>query len=442
MVKIVGFENCHVHSFYSLLDGVGDLYNEYAPHLKKINQQYLVITDHGSMASVPVLINACEKYNLFPIFGIEIYYHPNQPCVSQGETMQQYLKEMSPEERKAMQKSYHMTLWAKNEEGYKNLVRLSSWGYLHGFYYRPRVNWEQLYQRKEGIVVGSGCFACPVGQAFDKHGPDAALEEIKKYHALFGDNYYLEIMLLDFHKQKPYNQFLVEAHKNLNIPLVITQDCHYCKKEDAKLQNLMLAVGSKHTIHELNEMAEQGKDIFEIQDKNLWMKSEEELNEKWESDPYIDKDLFEQSKQNSVDIARKCAGIQLDRSVKLPKFPDEDERLKELVMKGIKRRGMPDTKEYWKRVREEYQLVKEKEFSSYFIIQKMMVDAARRKCIELYGGTGSEAVGAGRGSGAGFLINYLLEITDVDPVKHDLLSLRFLSPARGGRQMQLRFDSK
>ena len=443
MSDIVGFEHLHRHSHYSLLDGYGTV-EEYAIYSKEINQQYLCITDHGMMSAVPNQIACCDKHGLQPIFGVEIYYQPKQPCVQKGETMQQYLKDMPPDDRKKMQKSYHMTLWAKNETGYKNLVRLTSFGWLHGFYYKPRINWDQLVQHKDGLMVGSGCFNSPVGQAFKNFGPEMALETIKKYHTLFGENYYLEIMLLDFIKQKPYNQFIVQAHGKLGIPLVLTQDCHYCKKEDSKMQRLMLMTGSKRTVADMEQAVAEGKaeEYFELQDTNLWMKSEEEINEKWASDPYLDKDLFNAAKANTVHICEQCKGVKLDRSVKLPKIPNDDEVLKKLIQEGAIKRGIPKTREYLSRMQEEYTLVKEKEFSSYFIIQKMMVDAARQKCVELYGGTGSTARGPGRGSGAGFMINYLLGITDVDPVKYDLLSSRFLSPARGGKQMKIRFDGK
>jgi DNA polymerase-3 subunit alpha len=440
--EMVGFEHLHLHSTEgSLLDGYG-LIDEYASCAKHINQQYLALTDHGMMSGIPRQIYCCEKHNLNPIFGCEIYYNPKQPSLKNDEEMKVYLKDFSPEEKLLMRKSYHMTLWAKNSIGYRNLVRLSSFGWLHGFYYKPRINLEQLTLHKEGIVVGSGCFNSPVGQVFSKEGEEAALSEIEKYHSLFGKDYYLEIMLLDFSKQKPYNQFLIKSSERLGIPLVISQDCHYCMKEDAKMQRTMLAVGSKHTIQELNEAESLGKtDYFELQDTNLWMKSEEELNQKWEEDHYVDYDLFKEAKRNSVRICEQCKGVKLDRSVKLPRFPDEDDRLKDLVMDGVRKRGMPES--YWTRLREEFALVKEKEFSAYFIIQQMMTDAARKHCAEMVGsGTGSEAVGPGRGSAAGFLMCYLLGITDVDPVKHDLLSSRFLSPARGGKQMQIRFSEK
>lgn len=436
--EVCGFEHIHRHSHYSLLDGYGKV-EEYAAYSKSINQQYLVITDHGMMAAVPNQLAACEKHGLEPVFGCEIYYNPDQPCLGVGEGMKQYLDGMSQEQKLAMRKSYHMTFIAKNEVGYKNLVRLTSWGWLHGFYYKPRVSWDQLLQHKEGIIVGSGCYNSPVGQAFDKHGEEAALKEIEKYRALFGENYYLEIMLLDYAKQKPYDAFLVKAHALLGIPLLLTQDCHYCKKEDSLMQRLVLMTGSKRTVADMDKAIAEGQteEYFELQDSNLWMKSEEELNDKWEQEyqHIIDYELFKQAKRNSVKVCELARGVKLDRSVKLPRFPDEDERLLDMIKQGIAKRHIPKTQEYLDRVKEEYQLVKEKEFSAYFIIQKMMTDAARE-----HGGSG--AVGPGRGSGAGFLINYLLGITDVDPVKHDLLSSRFLSPARGGKQMKFRFEGQ
>lgn len=437
----VGFENCHTHSDFSLLDGYG-MVEEYAIRLPKINQRFMVITDHGMMAAIPRQIKACEENGLFPIFGCELYLNPLQPEIKSGEKSADFASDLVDEKKEIFRKSYHLIAIAYTQQGYKNLVRLSSWGWLHGFYRRPRINYEQLMKYKEGIIFSSACYNSEIGQAFEKFGEDAAMDMVKKYKEMFGEHFFLEIMLLDFNKQKNYNVFLIKAADKFHIPIVLTNDCHYCDPDDSAQQRLMLMIQTNKTIVEVQEMAQQNADLFELQDSNLWLKSEYEINQKWELayKDTIDYDIFKQAKINSVNICEKAKGIELDRSIKLPVLPNADERLIDAIKEGVKNRRCEFTDAVKNRIKEEYELISQKEFSSYFLLQKMMTDEARRVCPKLLGwGDGSEAVGPGRGSGAGSLILYLLGITDVDPIKHDLLFSRFLSPARGGKQMKLKF---
>jgi DNA polymerase-3 subunit alpha len=251
--------------------------------------------------------------------------------------------------------------------------------------------------------------------------------------------------MLDFKLQKPYDSFLLRAHDKYGLPLILSQDCHYCKKEHSHNQRLMLMMQTNRTIKEIEELkaSGEGEDLFELQDENLWMKSEDELNEKWESDyqDTIDYELYKQAKRNTVEVCQIASGVKIDRSIKLPQVPDAEEKLMEEVKKGFIYRKVPKTPEYSKRIQEEYSLICDKGFASYFLIQKEMTDEARRVCPQLLGwGDGAEAVGPGRGSQCGSLIAYCLSLHDIDPIRHDLLFSRFLSPARGGKQMKLRFS--
>jgi DNA polymerase III subunit alpha len=440
---ITGFEHLHLHTMFSVLDGYGKV-EEYAERLPKVNQKFFCISDHGAMGAVPRQIQSCEEKSLSPLFACEIYLNPKQPEVKYGESMSDYTKDMDPDERKKLAKSYHLLLIAHNEVGYSNLVQLSSWGWTRGFYYKPRINHEILMKHKEGLTVCSGCYNCEIGQAFEHDGEDAAMQMIEKYMAMFGEHFYLEIMLLDFKKQKPYDAFLIKAHEKYGIPLVITNDTHYCQKEDSEMQRYMLMIQTGKTVQDIQRIVAENQmaDLFELQDQNLWLKSEEEINEKWEQDysDIIDYEIFKQAKQNTVAIAEHASGVELDRSIKLPRIEDDEEKLRTESIKGFNRRNLPKTKKYQNRFNEEYNLICEKGFASYFLIQKAMVDEARRITPSLLGyGDGSEAVGPGRGSAAGSLICYCLGITDVNPITHDLLFSRFLSPSRGGKSMRLRF---
>lgn len=442
--EITGYENLHLHTDNSLLDGYG-MVEEYAARAKRINQQFISVSDHGMMAAIPRQITACEEHGLSPIFSCELYVNPIQPELEPGHTAE-FTKNFSPEERKAFSKSCHLLAIAYNQTGYSNLVKLSSWGWLKGFYRRPRVNHEQLMKYKDGIIFTSCCYNSEIGQAFDTGGEDAANQMIEKYMAMFGENFYLELMVLDFTKQKPYDAFLVKAHDKYKIPLIMSNDVHYCEADDSKMQRLMLMIQTKTTIQEIQKKIEEDQmtDLFELQDQNLWMKSESEINEKWLKDykDIIDYDLFKQAKANTVVICNKAKGVELDRSLKLPVLENADEKLRAEMIQGFNFRQLPKTKQYMNRLKEEYELICQKGFSSYFLLQKMMTDEARRVAPEFIRfGDGSEAVGPGRGSGVASLICYCLRITDVNPIRHDLLFSRFMSPARGGKQMKLRFSA-
>jgi DNA polymerase-3 subunit alpha len=445
--EITGFEHIHCHvTEGSLLDGFAFV-SEYAERLPKINQRFLTITDHGMMSAVPKQIAECEKRNINPIFGCELYIQPLQPYVEYGQSTSDVVKDWTPELKKKLRKSNHLLAIVKNQTGYQNLVQLTSWAWLHGFYSRPRINYEQLNKHKEGIIFTSGCVNGEIGWAWTQQGKEAAEEVLKIYTKMFPEDFYLELQMLDFKPQRGYDRFLIQMAQKYNLPLVLSQDCHYCNKEDSHYQRLMLMVEKKSTLAEINQAIAEGKEdeLFELQDTNLWLKSEEELNRKWEEDYFdiIDYEVFKEAKRNAVKICEMAKGVQLDRSIKLPEIPHENEQLRQFIEEGFKKRGLPETLEYRGRLEEEYQLVVEKKFASYFLIEKEMVDAARDNLRRILGwGEPWMAVGPGRGSGPGFLINYCLGITNIDPVKHELLSSRFLSRARGGRQMKLRLDGK
>jgi DNA polymerase-3 subunit alpha len=432
------------------LDGIGTV-EEYSIRATQINQNFLTVSDHGMLGAIPRQIRACEKIcdkfgkdKLSPIFACELYVNRLQPQTSGLEEMQRFNKDLAPAESLELKVSPHLLAIAHNEIGYKNLVGLTSWGWTKGFYRKPRVNYEQLMKHKEGIFFTSCCYNSEIGRAFEASGADFAMEVIDRYVAMFGrDNYFLEVMLLDFEKQKPYNEFIVRAHQEKGLKIILTNDCHYCRQEDSRLQRLTLMVQTNRTVKEIERAIQEDsmRDFFELQDENLWMKSEEELNEKWLSDysDIIPYEVFCEAKKNTVEICRKAKGVELDRSLKLPIFPDCDERLKDQVIDGFKKRNLPKTREYLDRIKEELGLITRKGFSTYFLIQKMMTDEARRWCRENIGGDGTQAVGPGRGSACGSLICYCLGITDVDPVYEGLLFSRFMSEARGGRSINFDF---
>ncbi len=469
----MGFEHLHRHSDFSLLDGFATV-AEYAERMKEINQKYLCITDHGVMGAIPQQIAECDANNLYPLFGCELYVNSMQiEAANRGEsadfrkslgkssaveeavepadieiddladveTTDSKKRQATPEQKK-FDKSCHLLAIAYNATGYTNLVRLTSWAWIHGYYRRPRVNHEVLMKYKEGIIFTSSCGNSEIANALFNEGEDAAFQMLEKYISMFSPHFYLELMMLDWKMQPIYDAFLIKAHDKYHIPLILTQDCHYCRKEHSHNQRLMLMQQKKTTIQQIQAMIESGDDdLFELQDTNLWLKSEDELNVKWESDysHIIDYELFKQAKANTVKICELAKGVEIDRSIKLPKIPDAELVLWDEIKRGFVARGCPRNDTYAKRIREEYDLICEKGFASYFLIQKQMTDEARAVGPVILGfGDGSEAVGPGRGSVCGSLVAYVLRLHDVEPIIHDLRFSRFLSPARGGKQMKIR----
>jgi DNA polymerase III subunit alpha len=457
-IPVTGFEHLHLHTDFSLLDGFG-MVEEYAQNWKN-KGRFLCVSDHGMMGAVPRQISACEKVcdelkdknALSPIFACELYINRfHTEATPDAASRDKFVNSLNEEEKKGFRvRGAHLLAIAYSPEGYTNLIRLTTWAYLNGFYGKPRVNYEQLLKHKEGLIFTSCCYNSEIGKAFEYGGEsweekrDAAAEVVERYMAMFGDKFYLEIMMLDFKKQKPYDRFILWAADKYGLPIILSQDTHYCLPEDSKFQQLMLMQQTGRTVLDIQKaMDEEGiKDLFELQDKQLWQKSEEELNTFYLAN-YSDAipiDIYQQAKRNTVNICEMCKGVKLDRRNKLPKLPDADARLQEYINRGFRERHISG-QEYKRRAAIEFELICRKGFSSYFIIQKKMVDEARRYYREdLKLGTGYEAVGPGRGSAVGALTCYLLGITDVDPVEEDLLFDRFLSDSRGGRQIKLRFS--
>lgn len=433
MEKNVGFEHLHLHTDFSLLDGYGQV-EEYANQAPKINQQFLCVTDHGMMGVIPRQIRACDAVGIKPIFGVELYLNDKHLPPSE-------MTQLSPEERKIVGKNNHLLAIAYTNEGYSNLVQLTSQAWLQ-FYKKPRVKYSQIDKHKKGIIFTSSCYIGEIGQTFDVQGPDAAEDVLKRYIEWFSPNFYLEMMLLDFKKQLPYNAWLVKMHDKYHVPMIVTGDCHYCRKQDSQQQRRMLMIRGKKTEKDF-ENIEDGQEYFELQDSNLWMKSEEELDDKWFSDyrHIIPDDVYTQAKRNTVEIARKASGVVIDRSLKLPQIPDADEKLRAVVIQGYANRGLGMQNKYINRLSEELNLICKKGFSAYFLIQQEIIKEAKRVCPQILGwGKGDEAIGPGRGSCVGSLVCYCLNITDIDPLNHDLLFSRFLSESRGGREMKTRFS--
>ncbi len=390
------FVHLHVHSEFSLLDGANRI-KDLPARAKELGMDSIALTDHGVMFGVVDFYKECKKQGVKPIIGCEVYVAPRTRFDKEPNIDNHY---------------YHLILLAKNETGYKNLTHLVSMGFTEGFYYKPRIDYEILEKYHEGLVCLSACLAGNVNREILNNNIEKA-EEVALWHKnLFGEDYYLEIQPNGLPEQVLANQKLIEMSKKLDIPLVATNDSHYLKKEDAYNHEVLLCIqtGKKMTDEDRMRM---GTDEF-------YVKSPEEMAEYFKNVP--------EAIENTVKIAEKCNLDFEFGNTKLPnyevpvKFATHTDYFKKLAKDGLARRyGDNPSDEIKERFEYELSVIEKMGYVDYFLIVWDFINYARTQGI---------AVGPGRGSGAGSIVAYALGITDINPIKYNLLFERFLNPER------------
>lgn len=389
------FVHLHNHTSYSLLDGAAKI-DEEVKRAKELGMPALAITDHGTMYGVIEFYNACKKEGIKPIIGCEVYVARNS----------RFDKAAGREE-----KPYHLILLVKNEIGYKNLCKLVSLASIEGYYYRPRVDRELLEKYHEGLIALSACLGGELPYYLMKEDYDKALKTALWYQDTFGEgNYYLELQYHGIHEQVIVNAGLERISEETNIPLVVTNDNHYVYKEDATIQDVMVCIQTGKTLNDPNRMHFYG-DAF-------YLKSYDEMLETLPR--------HKEAIERTVEVAEKC---QFDFSFgtnhmpvfALPEGENEKDYLKGLCLEGLKERYGSPSEEALKRLDFELEVIAQMGYSAYFLIVWDFIDFARKN--EIY-------VGPGRGSAAGSIVSYALKITDIDPLKYNLLFERFLNPER------------
>ena len=392
------FVHLHNHSEYSLLDGLNKI-GEMVKRAKELNMHALAITDHGGLYGAVKFYRAAKDAGIKPIIGCEIYM----------------AKRSHLDKEAGVDKDYnHLILLAKNNEGYKNLMRLVSVSYLDGYYYKPRVDVELLKKYHEGLICLSACVNGYIADPLLKDEDAIAEQRAVQLNNIFGEgNFYFEIQKhLNVPPQEKANEKLISLSKKLGIPLVATNDNHYTRKDDAEAQEVLLCIQTQSTLHEKN------RKLSMIGSPDFYLKSTEEI-----------KDLFADIPEaitNSVKIADMCdVEIELG-NWHMPVFDVPDgksaaEYLKELTLKGLRDRYDTITEEITKRVDYELSIILKKKYETYFLIVADFVSWAKQHGI---------AVGPGRGSAAGSVVSYALGITDVDPFFFSLPFERFLNPDR------------
>lgn len=393
------FVPLHLHSEFSLLDGAIKL-KDLCKFAKENNMHAVAITDHGVMYGALDLYLEAKEAGIKPIIGCEFYVHNGD------------ITEKDPNNNPR----YHLILLAKNNEGYMNLVKLASDAACKGFYMKPRINFELLKERHEGIICCSACLGGEVLQNLLKGDYEEAKAVAKRYKDLFGDDYYIELQDHGLEEQKRTNPDLIKLAKELDIKMIITNDSHYLRKEDADWHDTLLCMQTQSMKDEENR--------FHFPNNEFYVKTVSEMRDAFK---WMDSETFDQCIKNTVDIAEQCH-VTIKWEAPLPDFkvpPNHttDSYLEELVMQGLKRKYKEEeiTPELKERVKYELGIIEKMGFSAYFLITWDFIHFAKTHDIP---------VGPGRGSAAGSVVAYALDITDLDPIRHHLLFERFLNPER------------
>ena len=412
-MKHADFVHLHVHTQYSLLDGtirLDDLFRK----AKEYQMPAVAMTDHGNLYGAIDFYKHAYQYGIKPIIGCELYVAPKSRFDKTGYGIGET--------------AHHLIVLVRNMQGYRNLMKLSTAGFLDGFYYRPRVDKEILKQYHEGLIGLSACLHGEIAAHLLRGNSADADRTAEQYRTVFGDgNYFIEIMENGLPEQKKANQGLIELSRRLGLPLVATNDCHYLKQENAEAHEVLLCIQTGKTIEDSDRMR-FGTDQF-------YFRSPDEMKRLFSYCP--------EAIENTVQIAEKCNLTLEFGKFFLPNFeinPDEtlDERLKKAareglamilpnILKGQKEdeRGTPCGKVspdiYEKRLQQELEMIRSMGFAGYFLIVADFIDYARKKNIP---------VGPGRGSAAGSLVAYATGITKIDPIRYNLLFERFLNPDR------------
>jgi DNA polymerase-3 subunit alpha len=388
------FTNLHVHTEYSILDGVGKA-KDYVKRAKAIGQTFLGITNHANIDGFLNFQSAAKKEGIKPIFGCELYVAPDASVKNDTR--------------------FHLTALIKNETGFQNLCKMLTYSNLYGFYRKPRVDFKLVLDNCEGLVFLSGCSASAFG---DESGTDFLM---KLSHQIPGD-FYLEVMPHLLPSQSRINKICVEISYNLDLPLVATNDCHYINKGDDVLHEVLLAIQTQAKWTD--------PDRFRFKADSFWLRSEQEMKDAFIEQGVLSKPQYLMAIRNTAEVAGKCSNFEIKKKeVWLPVVKgiaeeDEGEFLTKLCMDGYLRIFGKVLKngQYLERFLEEFELIKKKKFIRYFLVVEELISWCHDNGI---------LTGPGRGSVGGSLIAFLLGITTVDPIKYGLLFSRFIDENRG-----------
>lgn len=399
---MANYVNFHTHTVGSMLDGHGQV-NAYMKHAAELGMNALAITDHGNLHLWMDFYEAGKEHGVKPILGMEGYmarktrFDHDEEEHAGGATDE--LAQTGP---------YHLTLLAKNLEGYKNLIKISSRAFIEGFYGKPRFDYELLEEHADGLVVLSGCLNGPIAQAFMREDDQAAYDHAARMVDLFGEDFHIEVMDHTIEEERQVTPKLAKLAKDMDLKIVPTGDCHYVNKSDSLAHDIMLCVSTGSKIFE--------EDRFQFVPEEFYLRSYDEMLERFPAEWL----------QNSQDIADSIEDYDIETgNLYFPEFEiptDEtpEEHFERIVWEGVEERyGNEPSQEVIERTQYEIAVIKKLGFPPYFLVVGDLVRWAKDNNIR---------IGFGRGSAAGSIVSYALNITNMDPVFFDLVFERFLLP--------------
>lgn len=389
------FTHLHVHSEYSLLDGLAKI-DELLLKAIELGMDSIALTDHGVMYGIIKFYLKAKEYGIKPILGMEAYVANRSRFDKQA---------------KLGSDQFHLVLLAKNEKGYKNLIELTTKAHLEGFYYKPRIDLELLQEHAEGLIASTACMKGQIPQLILSGDEKGAREKAKAFLEIFDKDFYFELISNKEPEQKKVNQGLIKLSRKLGVPLVATNDVHYVNKDDAEAQDALLAVQTQKMIADKDRLTMLNSPTY-------YLRSQEEMAKLFKDVP----DAIE----NTRKISRVCnLEIPIGKWI-LPNYPlpageTAENHLRNLVKENIAERYPKETKEVKERIKYELDIICKKGFATYFLIVQDFVNWAKQQGIR---------VGPGRGSVAGSIVSYILRITSIEPLRHNLPFERFLNPDR------------
>jgi DNA polymerase-3 subunit alpha len=416
----MSYVGLHVHTHYSLFDGVATP-EEYIDRAVDLGMQAIAITDHGTLSGHRELYRGAKAKNVKPILGVEGYM-----CQDRFDT-----RDKSERDGQLDLVYNHIVLLAKNKIGLENLNKINEIAWTEGYYKKPRFDFEILKQYSEGIIVTSACPSSVLVKALEENAFAVAKKYIEWFKDTFNDDYYIEVMP---HNAAEINKQLIALADEFGVKVVVTPDCHHSCKEQREVQEFKLLLNTHAKIEKDHtyDKSKKHKDMMERLDYlygkdrqitfnkfDIHLLSYEEIKSAMEKQGIFREDIY----YNTIEIANKVEDYELQEGLDLlpVQYRNPDKELKDIAMQGLKDKGLLDDPIYVERLNEELKIIKDKKFGPYFLVVQSMINWAKKEGI---------MVGPGRGSSAGSLLCYALNITDIDPIKHGLLFFRFINPER------------
>ncbi|MCY7410337.1 MAG: DNA polymerase III subunit alpha, partial [Chitinophagales bacterium] len=409
------FVHLHCHTQYSLLDGAADI-SSLIEKAVKDEMKAIAITDHGNMFGVFEFVKEAHKQKIKPIVGCEFY-------LAFDRTKREVLPGFGNEDDGSKgKKAFHQVLLAKNAQGYQNLIKLCSLGFTEGMYYYPRIDFELIKQYHEGIIATTCCLGGIIPQHILRKSEEEAEKIFKEWLDVFGEDYYVELQRHGIPEQDQVNQVLLKFARKYNVKVIATNDSHYVNEEDSEAQDILLCLQTNKMASDTNRMRFTNNQFF--------FKTKMQMQER-----FID---IPESLDNTMEIVSKIDDLKLKKDILLPNFPlpagfaSNFNFLEHLTWQGANKRYGTVTDSIRERLQHELNIIEKTGFAGYFLIVEDFIQAA--KDIGVW-------VGPGRGSAAGSAVAYCIGITNVDPIKYNLLFERFLNPERVSMpDMDIDFD--